>query len=36
MVAFAFAMIWIGVLLGSLVGDARGRAGHRLRCRCSR
>ena len=36
MVAFAFAMIWIGVLLGSLVAHARGRAGHRLRRRCSR
>ena len=31
MIAFAFAMIWVGILLGSLVGTPRGRHRHRLR-----
>jgi ABC-2 type transport system permease protein len=32
MVAFAFAMIWIGVLLGSLVCHPGGGERHRVRC----
>ena len=31
MIAFAFAMIWIGVLLGSVVATPEGVHGHRLR-----
>ena len=31
MLVFSFAMIWVGVLLGSLVHDARGRAGRGVR-----